>query len=155
MVRKVGGPLLLDRFLKFELSERALGTTMIELDGFFQVFLGGMLGQLLLELVKIASWSDGAVVASKYRQVTYWIGIGALFLVSGIVTVLNGTHDVPLVRAAVLGISAPATVAAWAGGRTNRRRPPRGRASFAPPDVGGQEQQRSNAIDKVASLYAW
>ena len=83
------------------------------LNGIWAVFACGMLGPLLMELVKIGAWQDAAKVSDRYRRPTYWIATAALFLVGGIVTVLNGTDHVPIMRAVQLGIAAPGTLVSF------------------------------------------
>jgi hypothetical protein len=127
---------------------------MIELNGIMQVFLGGMVGPFLLELAKIASWRDGSVVQEKYRQTSYWIGTLALFFLAGIVAVLNGVDKIPIVRAAILGIGAPATVAAWASGRVAHLSK-RVKSGFAPTETHEETGSSSGNMNKWADLMSW
>jgi hypothetical protein len=91
------------------------------LNGFWEVFGFGMLGPLLMELVKIGAWQDPAKVADYYRRPTYWIATAALFIVGGAVAALNGIDEVPIMRAVQLGISAPALIAGFATAVPQRR----------------------------------
>lgn len=90
---------------------------MIELNGIAQVFLGGMLGPVLTELLKLAKWRDKKQIEMRYLRASYWIATCALFLLSGLITVAHGVDRVPLMRAMQLGAAAPLLVGAWASGR--------------------------------------
>lgn len=83
------------------------------LNGFW-VFVGGMLGPLLMELVKIAAWRNLRKVSNYYRRPLYWVGTAALFVLGGAFAALNGTDHVPVLRALQLGIAAPAIIAGYA-----------------------------------------
>ncbi len=101
----------------------------MELNGFYPVFFAGMLGGVMVELLKVASWLNnpdqlGSKLLARYRLLVYWVALFALLLVSGVVTVSNGTDKVSLLRAVQLGMNAPAIVAAYAtasvSGRKNK-----------------------------------
>jgi hypothetical protein len=120
----------------------------MELNGPISVFIGGALGALLLELIKIAAWRDGTKLRYKYTSGTYIISTIALFIVAGIVAILNGVEHVSLLRAAQLGINAPAIV-----------------AGYASASVARQTKKRANAIGlllakpgpllRISELLAW
>ena len=102
---------------------------------FWKLFFEGMIGPLVLELIKIAAWQDKAKVAARYFDFTYWFGTGALFILAGlVVAVMNVGRPVSLLQAAQLGINAPAIACGWASARSARG----GRASF----IGKVEQPR-------------
>ncbi len=84
----------------------------MELNGVWQVFLGGALGGVLVELVKLGT--SGDTIAAKYKRAEYWLLALALWVAGGIVAVINGVDHVPLQRAVQLGIAAPALVSGWA-----------------------------------------
>lgn len=92
----------------------------MELNGFWLVFLGGMLGPVVLEFIKIISWQDLEKMKSKYTKPVYWISFVALLLVSGFVAILNGIEHIQLAKAVELGINAPAIVAGFATGTSGR-----------------------------------
>lgn len=94
----------------------------MQLSGFWQVFLGGMLGPFLMELVKITAWQSATEVAERYRKPLYWVGTAALFILGGAVAVLNGIEHVPILRAVELGIAAPAIISGYATASGPRRR---------------------------------
>jgi hypothetical protein len=86
----------------------------MELNGVLQVFLGGMLGPVLAELLKLAKWGNGRAIMKRYARLAYWMATASLFILAGIVTTLHGVEHVPLLRAVHLGIAAPLIVGAWA-----------------------------------------
>jgi hypothetical protein len=120
--------------------------------GFWNLLLEGMLGALILELIKIAAWQDSAKIAARFSDVTYWIGTGAVFILAGlVVAVMNVGHPISLLQAAQLGINAPAIASGWASARTARKQP-RGRGGF----IGGVAQQSHvGTIDRLAQVLAW
>jgi hypothetical protein len=122
----------------------------VELNGTTEVFFGAMVGQLLLELLKISSWQDTHVISTKYRQAPYWLATCAPFLVAGIVGVLNGIDHIPLIRAVQLGVTAPAVVGAWATSkqtrRTNKLQQP---ANFMP------SRTVADIGERITDLLAW
>jgi hypothetical protein len=77
---------------------------MIILDGVFGIHWGAS-GPILIDLAKYALSPS---LMDKYKKIDFWLGLFALLLVSGFVTILNGTEHVPLIRAVQLGINAPA-----------------------------------------------
>jgi hypothetical protein len=91
------------------------------LNGMWAVFGSGMLGPVLMELVKVGAWQDPAKVSDHYRRPTYWIATAALFLVGGIVAVLNGTDHVPIMRAVQLGIAAPGIIVGFLTATPSRK----------------------------------
>ena len=95
---------------------------MIELNGVVQVFLGGSLGSVLLELIKIISWQDKKKLDEAYTRVIYWVATIGLFVLSGIVAVLNGIDHVKLLSAVQLGVNAPAIVAGYASAASKRKK---------------------------------
>ena len=95
---------------------------MIDLNEPYQVFLGGMLGPVLFELLKIAAWRDKAKIDEKYSHPVYWICTGALLVVSGMVAVLSSTGHMTLLEAIQLGVNAPTIVAGYATAKMNQRR---------------------------------
>jgi hypothetical protein len=90
---------------------------MIELNGTVHVFLGGMLGPLLVELARVANWRNKKRVTARYNRPAYWFATGSFFLIGGIVTVVQGIDHVPIVRAIQLGATAPLLVSGWASGK--------------------------------------
>jgi hypothetical protein len=120
---------------------------MLELNGPVQVFFGGMFGPFLVELVKLAAWSDKPTISAKYRKATYWVGTLALFLVGGIVTMAQGSDHVPLLRACELGAVAPLLVAGWATASTTRRR----RLEM----VGGMPEEKAGAMSQLTDMLSW
>ncbi len=121
----------------------------MELNGFWQVFLGGMLGPVLVELIKLAAWRDKAKIAAKYRQRNYWIATGALLIVSGVVVVINGVDHVALREAVQLGINAPAIVAGYANVSVARRQ--RKGAGF----IAEHESKFASFSRSTTELLAW
>ena len=91
------------------------------LNGILAVFLFGMVGPLLLELVKLIAWRDPAKVSDYYRRPSYWVATAAVFLVGGAVAVLNGIDHVPVMRAVQLGIAAPGIIAGYATASPSRQ----------------------------------
>ncbi len=106
-----------------------------------------MLGPVLAELLKIASWKDKKRVQAKYKRPPYWICTAVLFIASGIVTVLQGTQHIPISRAVQLGLNAPLIVAAWASGEGIRRARRRGGAQFMP--------EMPDESKSIANLLSW
>ncbi|MDB5477024.1 MAG: hypothetical protein JWP49_2535 [Phenylobacterium sp.] len=90
------------------------------LDGWQAVFVGGMLGGVLLELIKLAAWQNATEIGVRYSDPRYWVGTVALLLAGGIVAVLNGVSHVPILKAAQYGLNAPAIVAGYATIRAGR-----------------------------------
>lgn len=121
-----------------------------DLNGFWPVFLGGMLGPLLLELVKLAAWRDVDKIRTKYSQPGYWIGTAALFVVAGFVVVINGVEHVTILHAVQLGINAPAIVAGYANASVARRKR---KASFI--SLASQNLPPKGVMQQMAELLAW
>jgi len=120
----------------------------MELNGVVQVFLGAMLGPVMLELVKLSAWRDKEKIADKYKRPLYWLLTGVLVVVSGFVAVLNGVEHVPLLRAVLLGIDAPAIIAGYASASTSRARVSAHRAGFISLP---EDQQEKTWVD----LLSW
>lgn len=91
---------------------------MSELNGFLQVFVGGMLGPFLVELVKLSKWRNGREIAARYRQAGYWVATLSLLVLGGLVTSMHGVEHVPPLRAVHLGTAAPLLVGAWASAKS-------------------------------------
>ncbi|HHT9126075.1 MAG TPA: hypothetical protein ACFYD6_09690 [Candidatus Brocadiia bacterium] len=126
----------------------------MELNGFLQVFLGGMLGPVLVEFVKLAAWRDGAKIAEKYCQWSYWIATVALLFVSGIVVVINGVDHVTLKKAVQLGINAPTIVAVYANASVARRQRKANRAAFM--GIAAEPtNDRKGFLQRTTELLAW
>ena len=125
------------------------GHGMVTLNGIRDVFLGGALGPVLVELLKIAALGDGRKVAFRWRRISYWIGTFAIFVVSGIVTVLHGVQNVPLLTAVQLGTSAPLLVGAWASAKSVRERPT-DKQRFLP-----EMPSEDGRIASFARLFSW
>jgi hypothetical protein len=91
---------------------------MNEISGFISVFLCGASGVVAVEAAKFAAASMGQRAPQKvttYRRGTYWVGLVALVLVAGFITVVSlGEGPVKLVNALQIGINAPALITAWA-----------------------------------------
>lgn len=121
---------------------------------FWTLFFEGMLGPLILELVKIAAWHDKRKTAARYSDPTYWIGTGALFFLAGfVVAITNLGHPVSLLQATQLGINAPAIACGWASAQSARANQPKAeKAGFigliAKPAPGG-------SFDRLAQVLAW
>jgi hypothetical protein len=94
---------------------------VIVLDGFRTVFLGGALGWLLVELAKFGLAAYQGTIQGRYKTLPFWIGAVALIFVSGVVAVLNGVENVPLVKAVQYGINAPAIVSGLATAQKARK----------------------------------
>ena len=125
---------------------------MIQLNGFVQVFAGGTLGVVLVELLKVASWKNTGKFTEKYSQPLYWVATGALLVVSGAVAVLNGIEHVAALKAIQLGINAPAIGAGYTSGSTSARRRKHKRAGFMP--TGGPAATPSR-WQRLTELLAW
>ncbi len=125
----------------------------MELNGVRLVFIGGMLGPVLVELVKLAAWQDKAKIAEKYSHLGYWIATGALLVVSGVVAVLNGTDHVSLIKAVQLGINAPAIVAGYASASKARRG--RQQQSAGLMGLAAAKPQKKSFAAKTAELLSW
>jgi len=121
----------------------------MELNGFLEVFGGGMLGVILVELLKVASFKTTGKLAEKYGEPMYWIATGALLVVSGCVAALNGTEHVSVIKAIQLGINAPAIVAGYASGSTAARQHNQNQAGFI---AGAVKPTRSQ---RVTELLSW
>lgn len=121
----------------------------MELDGFLEVFAGGMLGVVLVELLKVAAWKNSGKLTEKYSQPMYWIATGALLVVSGFVAALNGIDHVPIVKVIQLGINAPAIVAGYASSSTSARKRRRTQAGFIA--AGGNPTR----LERISELLAW
>ena len=121
---------------------------MIQLNGFWQVFAGGMLGVVLVELLQLVSWRQTGKLTQNYRAPLYWISTGALLVVSGVVAALNGTEHVPILKALQLGLNAPALLAGYASGKSSRAR--KKQAGFV-----GQRQGTSGLWQRLLELRAW
>src|SRR5258706_3775242 len=80
----------------------------------YEVFLWGVAGPVLMELVKIAGWRDLRKVTIGYTNPIYIVSTVALLILGGVVAWLNGTDHVPVMRAVQLGIGAPAILAGYA-----------------------------------------
>lgn len=126
----------------------------MELNGYWQVFLGGMLGPVLVEFIKLAAWRDKARIAAKYCQWKYWIATGALLLVSGLVVVINGIDHVALQTAVQLGINAPAIVAGYANASVARRQRKPVPAGFVA-NAAESIIERKSFLQRTAELLAW
>lgn len=129
----------------------------MELNGVYQVFLGGMLGTVLVELVKIAAWRDKEMFKEKHLNWTYVFAVSALLLLSGFVAVINGIHHVSLVNAVQLGISAPAIVSGYATASNAREQK---KAADVPNAelVGLPKDQRiakTSFTQRMTALLAW
>lgn len=123
----------------------------MELNGFWQVFFGGMLGPILLELVKIAGWKNAKKDLGIYREPLYWVSTAALLVLAGIVVALNGVSQVPVVHAIELGIGAPAIIAGYATASTSRQSP--GAGFMGGPTAGTPDKKPLPA--RMRELLAW
>jgi hypothetical protein len=127
----------------------------MELNGFWPVFGGGMLGPVLVELLKIASMRDTGKLTLNYKEPLYWIATVALLLVSGTVAVLNGIDHVSIQKAVQLGINAPALVAAYANASSARK----ARKKIPNVAVGdaalAQVQTPGTILDRTAEVLSW
>ena len=102
----------------------------MELHGWWQVFSGGALGPLLVEVVRL--WQmNHSQRRIRTRHWEYWVLAAALLAIGGIVTVAHGTAEMKLLTAIQLGASAPLFVGALATAkpptpalRDEGRRPP-------------------------------
>lgn len=121
----------------------------MSLDGIGWVFLGGMGGPLLLELVKLAGWRDRDLIAARYGSGKYWIGTLALFLLSGAVAVWKCGNHTTLEHAVQLGIDAPAIVGGLASASTTGRKRKRPERWMAVPQGMPPEQP------SVVELLSW
>jgi hypothetical protein len=65
-------------------------------------------------LLKFANFAGQGKLGEKYLSWQYLLATLAIVIVSGAVTVMQGTEHVPLLRAVHLGIGAPALIGAWA-----------------------------------------
>ena len=88
----------------------------MELHGWWQVFAGGALGPLLVEVVKL-SQMNRAQLRRKTRYWQYWVLAALLLVVGGIVTVAHGSEEMKLWTAMQLGASAPLLVGALANAK--------------------------------------
>jgi hypothetical protein len=125
----------------------------MELNGFWQIFFGGMLGPVLLELVKLAAWQDKIKIKQRYGDFRYWIGTAAFFLLAGIVTVINGVEHVQVAKAVEFGIGAPALISGYvtASATRRQRRAAAARAGFVGSLAGATPPQKPSALD----LLSW
>jgi hypothetical protein len=128
---------------------------------FWRLFFEGMLGPLILELIKIAVLQDGRKIVARYSEARYWVATAGLFIVSGlVVAVMNVGHPVSLLQAAQLGINAPAIAGGWASAHTAARlREERdegaGFIAGHANDVGRGQPSRGGNIDRWAQILAW
>jgi hypothetical protein len=91
------------------------GALMI-LNGPFQVFIGGALGWVLVQLAKfgLAAVNGSSPLDQKYFSLLFWAGAISLIIVSGVCAILNGVEGVPLIKAVQFGINAPAIISGLA-----------------------------------------
>lgn len=114
-----------------------------------RVFFGGMGGALLVELVKLVGWRNRDDIGERYKSGRYWIGTGALFLLSGLVAVWKAGAHASLEQAVQLGIDAPALVGGYATAHVSRRRR-RTPEHFMAPAAGKPQEKRT-----LLELLAW
>ena len=112
------------------------------LNGFLQVFGGGMIGVILVELLKIASWLKTGKMEERYSERKYWFAFSALLVISGCIAAFNGTDHVPVLKAVQLGINAPAIVAGYSSGSTAARNRRQNHAGFIAGAAGPTRVQR-------------
>jgi hypothetical protein len=125
----------------------------MELNG-LSVFFGGCLGFILLEVFKFGrTHIGGGPVRAKYKKSSYWFGFVSLAIVSGIVTILNGTDKVPLERAVQLGLAAPAILSGLATSYKNEKEKKLATMNFTPDSP--TELGHFSAADKVFISLAW
>ncbi len=133
---------------------------MNEITGYMSVFLGGASGVVVVEAAKFAAASMGQRASQKvstYRRGTYWLGLLALVLVAGFITVVSvGDGPIRLINALQVGINAPALVAAWATASQRdaiRRRVPS--AGIRPSDADPSQGDSSSLFRRVLNDQAW
>lgn len=121
----------------------------MELTGFWPLFFGGMLGPLLLELVKLTAWRDPAKIKEHYEETKYWIGTAALFVLAGLVVAIfsDGDHT-SLRQAAQSGMNAPAIVWGYASVQAKRKAPFIGA-------IAGQKEPPKGFFQRMVELMAW
>lgn len=122
-----------------------------DMNGFWPVFFAGLLGPLLVELIKLAAWRDVEKMRTKYSQPLYWIGTAALFVVAGIVVVINGVEHVKILHAVQLGINAPAIVAGYANASVARKKL---KANFIGA-LSTQNPPTKGLMQRMTELLAW
>lgn len=127
----------------------------MELNGFVQVFLGGMLGPLLVELIKLAAWRDKVKIKEKYKHWNYWIATTGLLLASAVIVVLNGTDHVSALKAVQLGVNAPAIVAGYANASVTRRSRKKIRAAGLPQPAAKIVDGPKSLFQNTTELMSW
>jgi hypothetical protein len=122
---------------------------MMNLNGFLQVFAGGMSGVVVVELLQFASWRNTGKLGQNYRSPEYWGMTAVLVIVSGFITVVYGTEQVPMMKAMQLGVGAPALFAGFASAKTGRAR--KGKAGF----VGLRQDGPPSPWRRLLEMRAW
>ena len=89
----------------------------MELNGWLEVFLGGMAGPIAVEIAKLAQM-EKARIPRLYTRAAYWVLSFPLVLLGGVVAIAHGP-EMSLLTAMQLGATAPLVVAALAS-----RKPP-------------------------------
>jgi len=91
----------------------------MELHGFLQIFFGGVVGALVIEVYRI--WWRLKHARPLKKLLLYIVAILSNLLLGGLVAIIQGMPEVTLRVAAHLGMTAPALVSILAT-RANRRR---------------------------------
>ena len=88
---------------------------MIILNEWWQVFLAGAIGPVVVELVKLYRLR-GVRIQRKYRKAQYWLLSLAILPISGLVACAHGTQNIPFTLALQLGATTPLLLGAYASG---------------------------------------
>ncbi len=76
-------------------------------NGIFQVFLCGVFGGVLNELLKLYRIRESKRLPYFIKSPVYWIITGAMIIVGGILTILYGHTNINAILAVNIGLSAP------------------------------------------------
>lgn len=121
----------------------------MQLNGFWQVFAGGMLGVIVIELLQVASWRKTGKWVQNYRDPAYWITTGCLLIASGFLAAVNGTEQVTLLKALQLGVNAPALFAGYASASDSVRKHRQKKAGFV------AERKTLTPWQRILEMRAW
>lgn len=86
------------------------------LNGWWQVFLAGLMGPVMVEFIKIYRLR-GQRIKSKYRKAQYWLLTVPILPISGFIACAHGTQNVRLTLALQLGATAPLLIGTYASGK--------------------------------------
>ena len=129
---------------------------MLLLNGFWQVFAGGMIGVVVIELLKVVAWLNTGTFERKYNKLPYWGAIAAFLLLAGLSAVVDGVDQIPLKRVVQLGMNAPAIFGGLATAARLRKQTNRAKKQAAAfmgemiPEVAKTPSRWSRFVDAMA-----